>query len=339
VKRLIRRARLDDMPGIMELAGRSFQSALAEIAPFPFIEYGVRQDRVTGWWKEQWPKMLVLEQDGEVVGLVQPREAEISGLSVDPRWQGTGAGTALLAAGEEHVRRAGHETAWLTISGENGRALRFYRRRGYLETGRKRRPHPSGADFEDVRLEKRLVLPPAVAPLLEDGVVFLGIHMPEDAAAMVAGEDDEMAHRFGWYPRRSNLEDATRAIMSWRESWQAGGQVRCFAVRDRDGRLVGACEIREEGEGRANISWSIFAAHRRRGYAVRSGALVVVWAFRELGVERLEARVAADNEASLRVAERLGFRREGLLRGWSQTGEGRRDMLLLARLRGDAAPG
>ena len=185
---------------------------------------------------------------------------------------------------------------------------------------------------------KRLLVPPAVAPLLEDGVVFLGLHVPEDATAMVAGEDDEMAHRFGWYPRRSNLEDATRAIASWRGDWRSGGKVRCFAVRDREGRLAGACEIREEGEGRANISWAIFAEHRRRGYAVRAGALVVAWAFRELGVERLEARVAPDNAASLRVAERLGFRREGLMRAWSPTGEGRRDMLLLARLRGDAPP-
>jgi hypothetical protein len=32
--------------------------------------------------------------------------------------------------------------------------------------------------------------------------------------------------------------------------------------------------------------------------------------------------------ASVRTAERVGFRREGLLRGWQQVGDERRDMLM-----------
>jgi RimJ/RimL family protein N-acetyltransferase len=54
---------------------------------------------------------------------------------------------------------------------------------------------------------------------------------------------------------------------------------------------------------------------------------------------RLEARCAEGNEASRRLLEGLGFRREGTLRGYLEI-EGRRiDSHLYARLRDDADPG
>jgi RimJ/RimL family protein N-acetyltransferase len=41
--------------------------------------------------------------------------------------------------------------------------------------------------------------------------------------------------------------------------------------------------------------------------------LLARWAF-EHGCERLQIRADTENEASMRVAERVGFRREGVLR-------------------------
>jgi ribosomal-protein-serine acetyltransferase len=51
-----------------------------------------------------------------------------------------------------------------------------------------------------------------------------------------------------------------------------------------------------------------------RGYATEAGAALIGWAFEELGAARLELRAGVENRASQRVAERLGFRREGRLR-------------------------
>ena len=39
-------------------------------------------------------------------------------------------------------------------------------------------------------------------PVLTDGVVRLNGFSLRDAAAHLAGEDDEQARRFGWYPNR-----------------------------------------------------------------------------------------------------------------------------------------
>ena len=51
--------------------------------------------------------------------------------------------------------------------------------------------------------------------------------------------------------------------------------------------------------------------------------MLVGWAFRELGMRRVQALVHPDNPASAAVLERLGFQREGLLRSYRPPGEDR----------------
>lgn len=154
--RQIRPAREEDVASLIELARRSWLSAFAQTAPFPLIAWWVRADRTTSWYEKHWPEMFVLEEDGVLVGVLQPKDSEINGLWVHPGRQRTGAGTLLLRAGEEIIRRAGHRTAWLTCSGFNVSALAFYRSRGYIETRRTRELHPSGVEVEDVRMERDL---------------------------------------------------------------------------------------------------------------------------------------------------------------------------------------
>jgi RimJ/RimL family protein N-acetyltransferase len=59
--------------------------------------------------------------------------------------------------------------------------------------------------------------------------------------------------------------------------------------------------------------WTVPAA---RGHGLTAEALRVLsrWVLEELGATRLEALVLAGNTASLRVAERAGYRVEGVLR-------------------------
>jgi hypothetical protein len=47
---------------------------------------------------------------------------------------------------------------------------------------------------------------------LTDDVIVLDRHALGDASAHLAGEDDEQARRFGWYPARLTLEGVRRAI-------------------------------------------------------------------------------------------------------------------------------
>ena len=152
----LRPAREDDVDAMIELARRSWLSAFGQTAPSALIDAWVRTDRTTEHYRRYWKDMLLLGDGTTIVGLVQPLEAEINGLWVHPDHQGQGAGTRLLQAGEDVIRRAGHEMAWLHCSAYNPRALEFYLRRGYVETSRERSRHPAGIEIVNVRMERRI---------------------------------------------------------------------------------------------------------------------------------------------------------------------------------------
>ena len=64
--------------------------------------------------------------------------------------------------------------------------------------------------------------------------------------------------------------------------------------------------------------------------------MIARYAFTELGVTRIELWIEPANRASLRVAERAGFTREGLMRSFAVIAGERRDMLMYSRLADDA---
>ena len=59
------------------------------------------------------------------------------------------------------------------------------------------------------------------------------------------------------------------------------------------------------------------------------------WALAELGLGRVQVFVAPENVAAVSLAERAGFRHEGLLRSYWEHGDERLDVLILARVQSD----
>lgn len=170
-------------------------------------------------------------------------------------------------------------------------------------------------------------------PTLSDGVLQLGPFTLDDVKAHLAGEDDEHARRFGWYPQRSTADTVQAAIERWQDQWAQSGPVRAFAARSQPGGgLVGGVELRLGDERVAQISYWVFPHFRRRGHAARMIQLACRHAFDDLDVDRIEAIIEPDNLGSLAAAGTAGFQHEGRLRRRGLFGDERRDMLLLALL-------
>jgi RimJ/RimL family protein N-acetyltransferase len=147
----------------------------------------------------------------------------------------------------------------------------------------------------------------APVPTLRGDAVILTGHKPEEAAAHAAGEDEETARRFGWWPQRSTEQDVLAAYERWAAQWREGGPRRAFATRDATiGALVGGCELRINPAGAGEVSYWTHADQRGNGYAKQALALLCEYAA-TVGVTRLEAHVAVDNHASRHVAESAGF--------------------------------
>lgn len=80
--------------------------------------------------------------------------------------------------------------------------------------------------------------------------------------------------------------------------------------------LCGAIRLRDidERDRKAKIGYFIARAFSSRGIVTSAVRTVLAHCFGELKLNRIELRFADGNEASKRVAERLGFSREGILR-------------------------
>jgi ribosomal-protein-alanine N-acetyltransferase len=66
---------------------------------------------------------------------------------------------------------------------------------------------------------------------------------------------------------------------------------------------------------RAEIGYALAAdEHKGKGYMTEAIRAVVAYGFNVMGLNRIEAFIGSRNEPSLRLVQRLGFTREGLMR-------------------------
>jgi RimJ/RimL family protein N-acetyltransferase len=151
------------------------------------------------------------------------------------------------------------------------------------------------------------------APVLSDGVVGVDCLSLADAYAHWAGEDDELARRFGWYPHRSTLDGVRTFLADCQRQWRDSGPRRSLAIRMAATRtLVGGCQTRLQSDGSAEVSWWIFSAYRGQGLAARGVRLMLDYFSDVVGVSRFVALIEPDNHASRGVARKTGFKESGL---------------------------
>ncbi|BCB79737.1 hypothetical protein GCM10022251_40310 [Phytohabitans flavus] len=119
-------------------------------------------------------------------------------------------------------------------------------------------------------------------------------------------------------------------------AWAAGGAAYAIADPATD-RLLGGVGVsrivpeRSQGE----IGYWVAQWARRRGVATSAARALAAWAF-DRGFSRLELLTDLANAPSQRVALATGFQREGVRRSGGQGLNGRYDLVVWARLAGDA---
>jgi RimJ/RimL family protein N-acetyltransferase len=167
---------------------------------------------------------------------------------------------------------------------------------------------------------------------LRDGELVLRPWREEDAPAVYeACQDPELLHWIPAIPRPYTQEDA-RAFVT--------GEVELgphnFAATEDGDRIVGAIGIRVNEQRTGHIGYWCVREARGRGLTTRALRLVSRYGFEELKLERLELITDPDNVASQRVAEKVGFQRESLLRSHLLHPDGRRrDFVMFSLLRGE----
>ena len=111
-----------------------------------------------------------------------------------------------------------------------------------------------------------------------------------------------------------------------------------YFIYTADGeQLVGALTLSNVRRGvaqTATLGYWIGEPHARKGYMTSAVQLICEFAFRHLGLHRVEAACLPHNTASIGLLHKCGFAHEGLARGYLKIAGGWRDHLLFARLSG-----
>lgn len=133
------------------------------------------------------------------------------------------------------------------------------------------------------------------------------------------------------YERRHAEEFVEKAAAWWDEETELTWGVR------RESRWIGMVGLhRVDKGGSAEIGFWMDAAARGHGYLTEAATAVVDFGFAEpLGLARIQWRAIVGNAASARVAQKLGFRYEGILRQGLSDPRGRYDGWIAALLPGD----
>jgi RimJ/RimL family protein N-acetyltransferase len=174
-------------------------------------------------------------------------------------------------------------------------------------------------------------------PELTDGRVRLRALGRDDKAAVVAGLNDPLAERFLWRPpfpySDADFDEFYSASLTFWDDFGLSLWVVADATSDA---VLGEISLsihpeREAGE----LGYWASPQARGAGHIAAAARLVRDWAFDGLELQRLELTTDVDNLASQRIAQALGMRREGLMRGYLTARGHRTDDLLYGMLPSD----
>jgi RimJ/RimL family protein N-acetyltransferase len=171
---------------------------------------------------------------------------------------------------------------------------------------------------------------------LRDGSLALRPWTEDDVDDVFAAcQDAEISRWIPFVPQPYTREDAEGYVRACLES---GDERLPFAIADASsGALLGSIDLRlNEHRYRGHVGYWVVAPARGRGVCTAALRLVTRMALEELRVERMELITDPDNAASQRVAEKVGFQREGVLRAHLRHPDGRiRDSVMFSLLPGE----
>lgn len=109
------------------------------------------------------------------------------------------------------------------------------------------------------------------------------------------------------------LDDAANPALGTTAPPDTGGWGLWLFVYKPERLVVGAASFNgaPTADGAVELGYQVVPAHRRRGLTAEGCSALIEWAFTDSRVQRIVADCAADNAASVRTLEKLGFELAG----------------------------
>jgi RimJ/RimL family protein N-acetyltransferase len=153
-------------------------------------------------------------------------------------------------------------------------------------------------------------------PLLESSRIRLRELRGTDAGELFGLFGDPEVMRYWSFPAFRERAQADELLDRIRQAFAARTAIQWGIARQEDDVVMGTCSVfrLEPVHRRAEIGFALRRGDWGRGLASEAVASALDFAFEHLGLIRVEADADPRNHRSIRLLERLGFRREGVLR-------------------------
>ncbi len=161
-------------------------------------------------------------------------------------------------------------------------------------------------------------------PTLEAPRVRLRWLTDGDVDALFAIFSDEAMMRYWSSTAMKQRSEAEELLAQIHRQFADRSGFQWGVERRDDGELLGTCTLFSfhKANMRAEVGYCLGSRHWGQGFMGEALAALIDYAFSVLRLRRLEADVDPKNGRSLRILDRMGFRREGLLRErWNVGGE------------------
>jgi ribosomal-protein-alanine N-acetyltransferase len=173
-------------------------------------------------------------------------------------------------------------------------------------------------------------------PVLETAHLILRQLTPEDSEAVFRIRSDYEVTRHNIGPAYQTLQQATELIEAINGGFQDEMEIRWgITLRSSRDGVIGMCGYNywSRHDHRASVGYDLARAYWGQGIMSEALRAVIDFGFTQMALNRVEADADVRNIASHRVLEKLGFRREGMLREQFYDGDGFYDLLLFSLLR------
>jgi ribosomal-protein-serine acetyltransferase len=154
---------------------------------------------------------------------------------------------------------------------------------------------------------------------LTDGAITLRPYRVSDIEAVYSAVREsisELSVWMSWCHPDYSIEETKTWIESQPEKWEKGAEYNFAISYNTEPLYLGGCGLNviDRGCGIANLGYWTRTSQTNKGIATAATLLLAQFAFDQLKLNRVELTIAVDNQASLRVADKAGATKEGILR-------------------------
>jgi ribosomal-protein-alanine N-acetyltransferase len=174
-------------------------------------------------------------------------------------------------------------------------------------------------------------------PTIETERLLLRKITLDDAAAIFEYASDPQVSRYmPWEPHQS-IAATYEYLAHVVERYQQHLPGPWGIIHKRDAKLIGTCAhgVWNHDHSRSEIGYVLNRSYWGQGYMPEAARAIIGFGFRELRLNRIEARCETANIGSARVMEKAGMTFEGVLRQQVYTKSRYRDMKIYSILRSE----